>query len=138
MTGSCHFKEVMNYRRKLFDICFSLDKGIFAIRQFKISLIVAEVVYITGFSAVLIGEVAELKTVVQEFCFCYLGLSVRIESSKNPAIFSKDIVDVPHEVGGITVHLVVMRSTTLIRAEFFIYPPEELITTDQTFFFHSN
>jgi hypothetical protein len=128
----------MNYGRKLFDICFSLDKGIFAIRQFKIALIVAEVVYITGFSAVLIGEVAELKTVVQEFCFCYLGLAVRIQSSKNPAIFSKDIVDVPHEIGGITVQLIVMSSTTLVRAESFIYSPEKIFAAYQTFFFQFN
>lgn len=75
---------------------------------------------ITGLGNILISEITKFKSKIKQLDFTYFGFSLRVKGSKNSPVFTKDIVDIPHEIIGVTVQFIVMTSAALVRAKSFV------------------
>ena len=69
---------------------------------------------------VLIGEITEFKSKIKKLYFSNFGFAFRVKGCKNSPVFAEDVVDVSHEIIGVTVLFVVMAGPTLIRAKSFV------------------
>ena len=61
---------------------------------------------------------------------------MRIEFGEDASIFPKDIIDVAHEVGRITIEFIIIGTTAAVATEFFICTSDEFVVALEAFFFH--
>ena len=62
------------------------------------------------------------------------GFASWVEFGENTAVFAQDVVDIAHEVVGVTVLPVVVGTSAMIRAESLILSAVKAFSTDQALF----
>jgi hypothetical protein len=88
----------------------------------KVTEFVAKHVFMVVARNRMIGVIAEIESLVNEFLFCYRGFFTLQYLFKDPPVPSQRIIDVPHIIGGVAVLLVVISVAAHIAAELFIDP----------------
>ena len=86
----------------------------------QVAIFITEIVDSAGFSSVGIRVVIKIKTLFTKFIAVCFRLSMRIEFHEDPSVLPEDVIDVANVVVPITVELVIIDVSTLIRAEFLI------------------
>jgi len=117
---------------------FFIDhKKIEIIIQFQIPLFITKMVYRAFLRFINTGEIVEIESFFEQFLLMYLGFFLLVKVFQYSPVFSQDVIDVPDQVGVISVQLVVVCITAHIRAEFFIDSPVEFFAAFEALtFFH--
>jgi len=87
----------------------------------EVAILIAEVVNVLLFFGTIdICVVVEVKAQFNKFIFVYFSFTRWILFDENSSVSAQDIIDIAHKIVGVTVELIVICRTTLIRAVFFI------------------
>jgi hypothetical protein len=84
------------------------------------------------------GKVLETKTHIAEFFFGNNGFVFGNKVFENTAVAAQNIIDIPHQVIGIAVALVVIIVAAIIGAEFFVCPAYHWLTAIDTGLLHKD
>lgn len=83
------------------------------------------------------GEETEIITQGKKRILVDPAPSFKVQVSKDAPVFPEQSVNIPHEIVRVTVQLVVVIVSALIRAEFLISPAAYCAAAIETFPFHS-
>lgn len=99
---------IRNVQFLLVYIFFSSNNSILALAKIEIALIVTEVVGLTRFGLIDVGEIAKLKSQIEQLRLGSTRLAMWIERCEYTSVFAQHIGNVTHEVGGVSIVRIVM------------------------------
>jgi hypothetical protein len=114
------------------------DQQHFLFRQEQIAVLITEMVRAAGFGLVLVGMVAEIKTLFHQILFLQGGFAGRIKELHNPAILLQGPVYGAYPLGrwAFFLLLVVSRKAAFIGTIFFITATPEYFLAGNTWLVH--
>jgi len=83
------------------------------------------------------GEETEIIAQGKKRILMHPALSFRIQVGKYAPVFPEQTVNIPHEIVGVTVQLIIVIVPALVRAEFLISTAAYCAAAIETFPFHS-
>lgn len=106
----------------LLNILLSHHQGQVVVFVQDIPLVIAEVIGGAALGGVDVGEVVKVKAFPLQYGTVDILLTGRIDRLQNATVFTKGIVNIPHEVVAVTVLPVIMTGPAFVGAEFFVGP----------------
>jgi len=99
-------------------------------------LLIAEAISFASFGLIDIREIAKLESLFEELIPMHLHLPVGVKLCQDPSVFAEDIIDISHEVIGVAIQSVVVRTAALVRTEAFVRSAIKFFFAFQALLFH--
>jgi len=118
------------------NVFLAFDQGIPVAIQGKVTLVITEIIGMSVFGLVKVGEVIKLKSPFDQLFPGNFALPLGIGFQEDPAVFAQGIVDVAHDVVAVTVQAVIVCAPALVCTELFIRTAHDFIPAFNAFCVH--